>query len=382
MTDTRPATATVDFVRRLRRAGLCVPTGATLAFRDSLDALGAARPPTVRDTYWAGRATLVVRHEDIPVYDAVFAGTWVRPDAPAPDLFEQALATDEGADDDGEAAAGDPPDVDVLRFSAVEQLRTKDFADYSGDELAEAQRMMRHLRLAGPPRRSVRLHPGRRRQRPDLRSTMRASLRAAGEPVRLHWRGHGHRLRRLVLLLDVSGSMETYSRALLRFTHAAVAGRQRVEAFTFGTRLTRITRELATRDPDLALRQAGERVADWSGGTRLGDCLRQFNDRWGVRGMARRAIVVILSDGWDRGDPAELAEQMARLGRVAERIVWVNPLKVTPGYAPLARGMAAALDYVDDFVEGHSLASLEHLVAVVADAGGRPARRTDGRAVR
>jgi hypothetical protein len=168
-----------------------------------------------------------------------------------------------------------------------------------------------------------------------------------------------------VLLLDVSGSMEPYARGMLCFVHAAVAGRQRVEAFALGTRLTRVTRELSSRDPDKALRQASARVLDWSGGTRLGECLTRFNNEWGVRGMARGAIVVILSDGWDRGDPSVLAEQMARLDRIAFRTVWVNPLKVTPGYAPLARGMAAALPYVDAFVEGHSVAAMEELAATI-----------------
>jgi uncharacterized protein with von Willebrand factor type A (vWA) domain len=161
---------------------------------------------------------------------------------------------------------------------------------------------------------------------------------------------------------------------MLRFVHAAVAGRQRVEAFALGTRLTRVTRELTSRDPDLALRQAGERVHDWSGGTRLGEGLQHFNDEWGVRGMARGSIVVILSDGWDRGDPTLLGEQMQRLQRVAYHVIWVNPLKVTPGYAPLARGMAAALPYVDDFVEGHSLAAMEELASVIAARSTRRSR--------
>ncbi len=169
-----------------------------------------------------------------------------------------------------------------------------------------------------------------------------------------------------MLLCDVSGSMEPYARALVRFLHAAVVGRARVEAFVLGTRLTRITRELSTRDPDAALGAAARRVTDWSGGTRLGAMLREFNDQWGVRGMARGSVVVILSDGWDRGAPELLAEQMARLHRVAYRVVWVNPLKASPGFAPLARGMAAALPYVDEFVDGHSVASLEHLAEVVA----------------
>jgi uncharacterized protein len=173
------------------------------------------------------------------------------------------------------------------------------------------------------------------------------------------------RPRRVVLLCDVSGSMEPYARALVRFLHAAVVGRARVEAFALATRLTRLTRPLSSRDPDAALTATADAVADWAGGTRLGEGLRAFNDTWGVRGMARGAIVVVLSDGWDRGDPSALAEQMARLRRVAHRVVWVNPLKAAPGYAPLAQGMAAALPFVDDFVEGHSLASLETLARVV-----------------
>jgi uncharacterized protein with von Willebrand factor type A (vWA) domain len=167
------------------------------------------------------------------------------------------------------------------------------------------------------------------------------------------------------LLLDVSGSMEPYARAFVRFLHAAAVSRSRVEVFALGTRLTRITRELTSRDPDAAVRAAARRVDDWSGGTRLGEGLRTFNDTWGVRGMARGAVVVVFSDGWDRGDPEVLREQMARLSRVAYKIVWVNPLKASPGYAPLAQGMAAALPYVDDFVEGHSLAALEELTRVI-----------------
>jgi len=169
-----------------------------------------------------------------------------------------------------------------------------------------------------------------------------------------------------VLLCDVSGSMDRYSHALLRFTHAAIAGRRRVEAFAMGTRLTRLTRELSSRDPDHALERAGVTVADWSGGTRLGDGLRAYNDGWGMRGMSRGAVVVILSDGWERGEPTVVAEQMARLSRVAYRVVWVNPLKASPDYAPLARGMAAALPYVDEFVEGHNLNALEELAEIVS----------------
>jgi uncharacterized protein with von Willebrand factor type A (vWA) domain len=237
-------------------------------------------------------------------------------------------------------------------------------------ELDEAHRMMRRLRFAGATRRSRRYRSSHGRTRnPDLRATVRSALRTGGEPVELRYRKQRRRPRRLVLLLDVSGSMEPYARAFVRFTHAAVIGRRQVEAFTLGTRLTRITRELSSHDPDRALRQTGERVVDWAGGTRLGTGLAQFNNEWGQRGTARGADVVILSDGWDRGDPEVMAEQMARLARLAHRLVWVNPLKATDGYAPLARGMAAALPYIDHFVEGHSLDAIERLALVLAGDG-------------
>ena len=364
----------VAFARVLRGGGLSVPIGSVLTFGEALADLGLDDRDAV---YWAARATLVRRPEDIPFFDRAFAVFWEqrRPgsEPPPEDVLHLTLAvdTDEGDDRQGEAEpAGDDPAL-TLRFSAVETLRRKDFAAYSRDELRQAQQLMADLRLAGSPRRSRRLVKskiGRRsgQSRPDLRRTIHAAIRAGGEPISQRYREPGERLRRLVLLLDVSGSMEPYARALLRFVQAAVAGRQRVEAFALGTRLTRVTRELSSHDPDRALAQAAGQVQDWSGGTRLGECLRRFNDLWGVRGMARGAIVVILSDGWDRGEPEVLAEQMARLQRVAHKVVWVNPLKVTPGYAPLARGMAAALPYVDDFVEGHSVVALEELAEVIS----------------
>lgn len=358
----------VAFARVLRGAGLKVPIGSVLAF---VDALGVLRLDRRDDVYWAGRATLVRSPEDLVVYDRAFAVFWTRAGSGAVDeIIEEQRITlamdDEGdGDDDGAGEPNDDPTI-TLRFSAAEVLRDKDFSEYSADELRLAQELMSRLRLAGPPRRSFRYRRATGGRRPDLRATMRASLRTGGEPMRRHWREPGPRMRRLVLLLDISGSMEPYARAMLRFVHAAVAGRQRVEAFAIGTRLTRMTKELGSRDPDEALSRAARRVHDWSGGTRLGESLRVFNDLWGVRGMARGAIVVILSDGWDRGDPDVLAEQMQRLQRISYHLVWVNPLKVTPGYAPLARGMAAALPFVDDFVEGHSLAAMHELASVIA----------------
>lgn len=365
-----PATPmAVGFARVLRAAGVRVSIDSVLTFVDALGAVGLRERARV---YWAGRAALVHRPEDIAVYDRAFDAFWGRHLDGGDDMPEEPLAVtlavdaDDGADDDGgDAPPADDPTI-TLRFSAAEVLRDKDFAHYTGEELRLAHDLMTRLRVAGPPRRSLRYRRAPRGSRPDLRGTLRASLRTGGEPLRRHWREPGPRVRRLVLLLDVSGSMEPYARAMLRFVHAAVAGRQRVEAFALGTRLTRMTKELTSRDPDEALARAARRVHDWSGGTRLGECLRTFNDEWGVRGLARGAIVVVLSDGWDRGDPGVLGEQMRRLRRVCYHLVWVNPLKVTPGYAPLARGMAAALPHIDDFVEGHNLAAMHELATVIA----------------
>ena len=358
----------VAFGRVLRGAGLRVPLDSVVTFVQCLDAVGITDRNRV---YWAAHTALVRKPEDREAFNVAFAVFWER--LSAGEELENIgtdstmLAVDEGDESGENPGNADEPTV-TLRFSAVETLREKDFADYSNDELLEAQRLMHRLKFAGSPRRSLRKMPSsRRRADVDVRRTVRRSFASLGEPVRREWREPSERLRRLVVLLDVSGSMERYARAFLRFMHAAMVGRQRVEAFTLGTRLTRITRELSHRDPDKALARTSQQVADWSGGTRIGECLRAFNDRWGVRGMARGAIVVVLSDGWDRGQPEVLGEQMRRLQRVAHRVVWVNPLKVTPGYAPLARGMAAALPHVDAFVEGHSLAALEQLTEMIHD---------------
>ncbi|MDQ3542390.1 MAG: VWA domain-containing protein [Actinomycetota bacterium] len=364
-----PARIPVAFARVLRGAGVATPVSAVVSFTEALGIVGVGHRDRV---YWAARATLVRRPEDIEPFDRAFAvffdqrrsgGEATEPEPPQP----VRLVVDTDDTDDGDDVADPAPEDDIeLRFSVAEVLRHRDFADYSDHELAEARRWMAKLRVVGSPRRSLRLTPTRRRtRRPDLRRTVRAAVRTRGDPLERHYRTPATRYRRIVLLLDVSGSMEPYARALLRFVQAAVAGRRRIEAFTLGTRLTRVTRELGSHDPDVALNRAADSVHDWSGGTRLGDGIAQFTMQWGARGMARGADVVVLSDGWDRGDPAHLAEQMQRLQRLANRVIWVNPLKVTPGYAPLARGMAAALPYVDEFVEGHSLDALERLTEVL-----------------
>jgi len=364
-----PDRLAVAFARVLRGAGLDVPVGATLGFARALDCIGLS---TASGVYWAGRATLVRRPDDIAAYDRAFDAFWGStpplPDGSAPVPTPTAAFDVELSPDDAEGDAGTRRPSVTVRWSPIETLRDRDFASYTPAEFAQARRLMADLRLAGARRPSRRRKPSSRlRGSPDLRRTVRRSLRAGGEVAPPAYQTTGTRTRPLVLLLDVSGSMEPYARAFVRFVHAAVISRTRVEAFALGTRLTRVTRELSSRDPDAAVHAAAGRVVDWAGGTRLGEGLRAFNDEWGVRGMARGAVVVILSDGWDRGDPDALAEQMARLARVAYKIVWVNPLKASPGYAPLAQGMAAALPYVDAFIEGHSLAALEQVAAVISE---------------
>lgn len=369
-----PVVGSVAFVRMLRQAGVPVSVDAAVTYAAALAVVDVA---AADDVFWVGRATLVRRAEDHDTYAAVFAA-----------FFGGVPISARGATPEPLTLAIDDPDVDGLdgdehldgsrqvtvRFSSAETLRHADFATLSDDERAEAWRLIDQLRVTGASRPARRRHRTLRSSGPvDLGATVAEALRTDGEAIRRRHTRAGTRHRAVVLLVDVSGSMEPYARALLRFAHAATTARRRVEVFSLGTQLHRLTRELDRRDPDDALARAAAVIHDYSGGTRLGDGLRAFNDEWGVRGMARGAIVVILSDGWDRGDPAAMSEQMARLARVAHRIVWVNPLKHTAGYAPLARGMAAALPYCDEFVDGHSVESLERLAAVVA--GHAPTRR-------
>lgn len=371
-----PDRIVAGFARALRTAGLAVPTGSAILYSSALALVGLEDPEQV---YWAGRSTLVRRPEDIAVYDRVFTSYWtdITGMSLSPSWSQPVtLAVDDDSDEEDEGAGGEGPedgDVQALRWSAVEVLGSRDMGSLTAAEWAEAARLVSALRITTELRPSRRTRSSRRRSgdHPDLRQTFRRNVRHGGLPVHRAWRVAVERPRRMVFLLDVSGSMEAYSRGLARFAHAAVASRRagRVEVFTIGTRLTRITREMGRRDPEAALRSVAAAVSDWSGGTRLGESIEEFNDVWGVRGMARGAIVVICSDGWDRGDPDLMSAEMARLARVARRVIWVNPLKASPGYAPLARGMAAALPYVDLFVEGHSVSSLEHLAQMVA--GGR-----------
>ncbi|MDZ7732057.1 MAG: VWA domain-containing protein [Acidimicrobiia bacterium] len=362
------AEVAVALVRRCRDRGLPVSADHAVVLTRALAAVDTGR---IADLYWAGRAVLISAPSHVDAYDRVFAavfdvGSSATPDAgepgatspPLPDLAGGASARR-----DGHHAPA--PDDRTPGYTRRERLRHRDFAACDETELAEARRLLAGIRVRRPRRVSGRGVPAPR-GRLDLHGTLRASVRAHGEPVAPRRRRSGTRPRRLVLLCDVSGSMAPYSRELLRFLHITTAGaRHGVEAFALGTRLTRLTPHLRTTDPDAALAAVADAVPDWDGGTRLGEGIRVFNDEWGG-GPARGAVVVVLSDGWDRGDPAQLAGEMARLRRLAHRVVWVNPLRASPGYEPLAGGMAAALPHVDDFVDGHSVAALEDLVEVIA----------------
>ncbi|MGB5760473.1 MAG: VWA domain-containing protein [Acidimicrobiales bacterium] len=359
----------VGFCRVLRLAGLKLPATATINFTEALGLVGIEDRGAV---YWAGRATLIHRPEDLNLYDRVFAAYWEQrigesisvEGTPPPVTLALDIADDDGGEEHEPAG-----DIQPVRFSSTEVLTNKDFAECSREELAELTRLMSRLRFTTHRRLSRRYVPVKGiGDRPDLRRTVRWALRHQGEPVKRAYSGPATRPRRLVLVVDVSGSMESYARALIRFAHAAVVARSKVEVFVLGTRLTRLTRHLTSRDPDSAIRTAMPQVKDWAGGTRLGDGIREFNNEWAIRGMGRGSIVVILSDGWDRGDPAVLGSEMERLHRVTNQLIWVNPLKATPGYAPLAAGMAAALPHLDLFVEGHSFASLEQLATILAGA--------------
>ena len=349
------------FIHCLRTGGLTIPISSSLLFTSALTAVGVGDG---NDVYWAGRSTLVTRPEDIAMYDAMFLAYFHRNGTGFKVRFEDepesaTLGADDGeGDGDGD---GSDDDVMALRYSASETLNQKDFAEFTREEMYEAQKVMNRMKLQPAVRASRRRIPSPGGDRNDLRRTVRAAMKTGGEPLQLSRTTSGTRTRRLILLLDVSGSMEAYARVLIRFAHAAVVGRGRVEVFGLGTRLTRMTRQLNSHDVDEAVAAATEEVADWSGGTRLGDGIKEFNDVWGVRGMARGSIVVILSDGWDRGEPEQMSAEMERLSRTAHRVVWVNPLKVTPGYEPIARGMAAAMPHIDTFLEGHCLDSLTAL---------------------
>nr|WP_237448225.1 VWA domain-containing protein [Nocardioides flavescens] len=328
-----------------------------------------------RATYDAGRATLCASPDDLVRYDQVHEAYFNSRDGlPRPSAPDAAVPTFSGlpmGEDDG--GAGDDAERETIRAAAsdTEVLRHRDVASMSAAERHRLASMLATLRPR-PPRRRTARHRRWHRGQVDAARTLRASLRQMGEPATVAWRRRATKPRRVVLLLDVSGSMSGYADALLRLAHRLTQGLAAeggtVETFTVGTRLTHLTRAMRGRDAERAMVAAGETVPDWSGGTRLGETLRIFLDRWGQRGTARGAVVVVFSDGWERGDAALLGEQMARLHRVAHRVVWVNPHRGKVGYEPVQQGVLAALPHVDDFVAGHSLATYAELVEVIARA--------------
>ena len=362
----------------LRAGGVRAGVGELLAAHR---ALAAVDPSSREDSYFALRAALCSRHEDLEVFHAAFEACFPAPRGPAREALDDvaALGLPRAPGRAREGRGGErsgPPPEDGERpvpaaWSDVELLGDKDFAQYTDAERAAARRLLAQLAARGPRRRSRRTRPVRGRgDVHDLRGTVRASLRHGGEPLERRWRSHGERPRPLVLVCDVSGSMQPYARMLLQYLQAAVAARGRVEAFAFGTRLTRITRELAGRDPDRALARAAHAVSDWSGGTRIGASLAELNREHGRR-LGRGAVVVILSDGWDRGDPDLLAAEMGRLRRCAHRVLWLNPLAAHPEYAPLTRGMRAAMPHTDHLLAGNSLASLQQLADLLEKGADR-----------
>ena len=350
----------VGFVTALREAGLKIGVHHSLVLADAVSRLG---PESI---YWAGRCTTVARREELQIYDDVFQSFWgIRPeseDFPESKTVDQVRVSERGTNEGvAEDEAGQPAEG----TSGLELLRRKDFGDLDPEDIQHLHRLMRSM-LSSPPMRPTRRRSRSRSGELDLRRTLRRSVKYGGVAIDLAWRNPGVRQRRVIFLLDVSGSMKEYSRALLLFAHAARQTGTHWEAFCFGTRLTRVTRDLSYRDPHEALRAVTAHVEDWEGGTRIGGAIGDFITRYGHRGMARGSVVVICSDGLESGDPTLLGEQMARLSRLTHATIWLNPLKSSSRFQPLARGMKISLPYIDVFGSGHNLASLELLTKALA----------------
>ena len=364
----------VGFGRLLRQMGVAVDPARMLALLEAVRYIEIGREQDLRSTC---QTVLLQRREDYPLFDQAWAFWWTsrhhgavadvvlpdnqtkltplprrlmrqRPPPPVEHGQEQQLQLEVG-----------------LSYSASEALRTKDFADFDADEMEQVRALLALLRPRIEHRMTPRKVRGRGRQI-DLRRTLRNALRTGGEPLVLPRRERKQRQRPLVVLCDISGSMDRYSRVLLQFVYAITSGLRQVETFVFGTRLTRITHTLRHRDIDEAVDRVTGHVVDWGGGTRIGDALKEFNRTWGRRVLGHGAIVLVISDGWDRGDPAMVGDEMARLGRMCHRLIWLNPLLGRVGYQPLTRGLQAALPHVDDFLPVHNLQSLEQLGDVLA----------------
>jgi uncharacterized protein len=387
------------FVRLLRAVGLRVTSGQLIELASSLEWIDIGNRDDFKN---AARSVLVNRQEDLEMFDAGFEMFWrrwpdARRDGPLEELINELAkqvpakqsplrrkgsAGSERGSRLRPAPAGKASDeaesgeTVIALYSPGEVLRHKDFAAFTDVELTDAQRLLAEMRWAVARRRSLRMRPARRGKRLDVRRSIRASLRYGGELLDLQRRGPKLKRRQIVLLCDISGSMERYTRLLLHFLHSVETNVQRAEVFVFGTRLTRITPALRSRDPDGAIASVASQVQDWSGGTRIGESLRTFNRRWARRVLGHGAIVVIISDGWDRGDPELLSREMGWLQRTSYRLIWLNPLLGAESYEPLTQGIRAALPYIDDFLPIHNLASLEALGRLLNQVqAGRPDRR-------
>jgi uncharacterized protein len=378
------ATVAATFGDRLHAAGIPVTPERSGRFASAID---LTTPATYADVYWAARITLISGHDQLEQFDKVFghvfgeladqAGTRGDPGSPPTSSKPQKRSAESSDDRVGGTGAGrsghdHQHDGDVegktlaMTASSEEYLRQADYAALTPSELMELRELMTQMRLAPPKRTRRRTQQSSRGRRLDMRATIRRSRRTAGDPVERIHRRRTVRPRRLVMLADISGSMEPYARAYLQLLHCA-AGGANAETFVFATRLTRLTRQLRIRNPNVALQRAAASAPDWAGGTRLGDALKAFNDGWGRRGLARGAVLLIVSDGWDAGDPVVVGEQMARLSRLAHRVVWVNPRKQSQSYQPLVGAMAAALPHVDAFVSGHSLEAMNEVLQAIGE---------------
>lgn len=373
------------FTHLLRAMGVDVSPGQAL---DLVRALDHVPIGSREDFRGAARCTLIRRHEDLPLFDAAFAFFWRSPSfdpsmmalpmvkVPGrplrlPRRRRDAPGASQGANEREEQR------VEIrISYSPSETLRAKDFGTFTWEEVQACKALLKELTWRVEPRKTRRKRATARGRQIDMRRILRRNLRYGGEPIEMAWREVRRRQRPLVVLCDISGSMDRYSRILLQFVHTISNGLRDVETFVFGTRLTRITRLLRERDIDDAIDAVSKHVLDWSGGTRIGDTLKDFNYIWGRRVLGHGAVVLLISDGWDRGDPELLGREMARLQRSCHRLIWLNPLLGSPNYQPLTQGMRAALPYVDDFLPVHNLLSLEQLGERLASIGDRrPARR-------
>jgi hypothetical protein len=395
--------------RDLRNAGLPIGSGQVLSL---VEAVAAVDPRRKDDFYAAAKTTLVTGPDQIPVFDAIFDQYWRRvtntvapvefsvPDprtsAEAPDSEQSTQQQDESegeqgqveqasekavvaVEDSAETSENAPdqqemeaPPEDVMVFSAREVLRKKDFSQFSSDEINEARRMIESMTWRLGTRKTRRLEKANNGDYIDYRRTLRGAMKYRGIPLDLRRRRRKDRMRPLILICDISGSMDRYSRLLLRFVHALEHGLDTVEVFVFSTRLTRITRELRKRDVDSAIEQVVKSVDDWSGGTRIGEAIKTFNFKWARRVLRSGATVIMISDGWDRGDPQLLSKEMSRLQRSCRRLIWLNPLLGAPGYQPLTQGIRAALPFVDAFLPIHNMESLEALARLLGDMDDQP----------